>query len=92
LSAKAVINGCPGQLKITNNKYKKNNNNNNNINNPNFAVTICRERQTNTHQQPKKGAIGLEKEGVIAISTSLGRFEEATEFHNKPINSQRTGR
>jgi len=27
LSAKAVINGCPGQLKITNNKYKKNYNN-----------------------------------------------------------------
>ena len=29
-SAKAVINGCPAQLKITNNKYKKNYNNNNN--------------------------------------------------------------
>ena len=24
LPAKAVINGCPGKLKITNNKYKKN--------------------------------------------------------------------
>ena len=28
LSAKAVINGCPGQLEITNNKIKKNYNNN----------------------------------------------------------------
>jgi len=44
-SAKAVINGSPGQLKITNNKYKKNYNNNN-INNPKNRLQINGEIKT----------------------------------------------